>query len=74
VAGFVTHAFTVHAYWTVRRNTYSPGLLTSSLYLVIFYLLVRYGLGGHLVAGRDFAIGRIIGIATIGAFQTVVRP
>src|SRR5262249_23553507 len=44
VAGFVTHAFTVHAYWSVRRNTYSPGLLTSTLYIVIFYLLIRYGL------------------------------
>src|SRR6516225_11528403 len=71
VAGFVTHAFTVHVYWTVRRNTYSPGLLTSTLYIVIFYLLIRYGLGGHLVTGTDFAIGTMIGIATIGAFLTV---
>jgi hypothetical protein len=59
------------AYWTVRRNTYSPGLLTSTLYIVIFYLLIRYGLGAHLVTGTDFAIGTIIGIATIGAFLTV---
>jgi hypothetical protein len=24
VAGFATHALTVHLYWTIRRNTYSP--------------------------------------------------
>jgi hypothetical protein len=29
------------------------------------------GLGGHLITGTDFAIGTIIGIATIGAFLTV---
>jgi hypothetical protein len=71
IAGFVTHAFTVHLYWTIRRNTYSPGLLTSPLYLVIFYLLVRYGLGNNLITIQDFAIGTIIGVATIGAFLTV---
>jgi hypothetical protein len=71
IAGFVTHAFTVHLYWTIRRNTYSPGLLTSSLYLVIFYLLVRYGLGNSIITVQDFAIGTILGIVTIGAFLTV---
>jgi hypothetical protein len=29
-------------YWTIRLNTYSPGLVTSLLYLVIFYVLIRY--------------------------------
>jgi hypothetical protein len=71
VAGFVTHVFTVHLYWTIRLNTYSPGLLTSTLYLVVFYLLIRYGLGGHLISSEDFVIGTAIGIATIGAFLTV---
>ena len=28
VAGFVTHVVSVHVYWTIRRNTYSPGLVT----------------------------------------------
>lgn len=70
-AGFVTHAFTVHLYWTISLNTYSPGLLTSTLYLVIFYLLIRYGLGGGLISITDFAIGTVIGVATIGAFLTV---
>src|ERR1035437_2700180 len=67
IAGFVTHVLTVHLYWTIRLNTYSPGLITSLLYLVIFYLLFRFGLGGHLITGPDFAIGTVVGVATIGA-------
>lgn len=71
LAGFVTHAATVHVYWTIRRNTYSPGLATSLLYVIVFYLVIRYGLGPHLVSGTDFAIGTVIGVATLGAFLTV---
>ena len=71
IAGFVTHTFTVHLYWTICLNTYSPGLLTSTLYLVIFYLLIRYALGGGLITGQDFTIGTVVGIATVGAFLTV---
>ena len=71
IAGFVTHAFTFHLYWTLRRNTYSPGLVTSLLYVIIFYLLIRYGVGGRLVDIADFEIGTIVGIVTIGAFLTV---
>jgi hypothetical protein len=71
ISGFVTHAITVHLYWTIRLNTYSPGLLTSLLYLVIFYLLVRYGVCGQLIGETDFAIGTAVGVATIGIFLTV---
>jgi hypothetical protein len=71
VAGFVTHTLTVHLYWSLRRNTYSPGLLTSVLYVIIFYLLIRYGVGGGLVSGSDFTIGTVVGVATVGAFLTV---
>lgn len=71
VAGFVTHAFTVHVYWTIQRNTYSPGLLTSLLYVIIFYLAIRYGVGLHLITGTDFAIGTVAGVVTVGAFLTV---
>jgi hypothetical protein len=42
VAGFVTHAVTVHVYWTIRLNTYSSGFLSSLLYVIVFYLLIRY--------------------------------
>ena len=71
VAGFVTHVATVHAYWTIRRNTYSPGLLTSLLYVIVFYLVIRYGLGSHLITDADFAIGTVVGVVTVGAFLTV---
>jgi hypothetical protein len=71
VAGFVTHVLTVHLYWTIRLNTYSPGLVTSLLYVVIFYLLIKYGVGDHLISHKDFAIGTVVGIATLGAFLTV---
>jgi hypothetical protein len=71
VAGFATHALTLHLYWTIRRNTYSPGLLSSTLYIVIFYFVIKYGLDGHLILDRDFAIGTIVGVATVGAFLTV---
>lgn len=71
IAGFVTHILTVHLYWTIRRNTYSPGLLTSLLYGIIYYLLARYGVGAHLINNTDFAIGTVAGIATVGAFLTV---
>src|SRR5258708_29219988 len=56
LAGFVTHAATVHVYWTIRRNTYSPGLLTSLLYVIIFYLFIKYCLGPPLMTGADFAL------------------
>lgn len=71
VAGFVTHVLTFHLYWTIRLNNYSPGLVTSLLYVVIFYLLVKYGVRGHLISGRDFAIGTVAGVATLGLFLTV---
>ncbi len=71
IAGFVTHVLTVHVYWTIRRNTYSPGLLTSLLYVVVFYLLIRYGVGGQLITVADFAIGTTVGVATVGAFLTL---
>jgi hypothetical protein len=71
VAGFVAHVATVHVYWTIRRNSYSPGLLTSLLYMIVFYLLIRYGLSPHLISGTDFAIGTVVGVATVGAFLTV---
>jgi len=71
VGGFVTHVFTFHLYWTIRRNTNSPGLLTSMLYLVIFYLLIKFGVGGNLISGDDFAIGILAGVATLGVFLTV---
>jgi hypothetical protein len=71
IAGFVTHVVTVHLYWTIRRNTYSPGLLSSLLYVIVFYLLIRYGVNGGLISGTDFAIGTTVGVVTVGVFLTV---
>ena len=71
IAGFVTHVLTLHVYWTARRNTYSPGLVTSVLYIVVFYLVIKYGLGRDLITGADFAIGTILGVIPVGAFLTV---
>jgi len=70
-AGFVTHAITFHLYWTIRRNDYSPGLVTSLLYVMVFYLVIRDGVAGHLISRTDFAIGTTVGIATVGTFLTV---
>jgi hypothetical protein len=71
VAGFATHAITLHLYWSIRRNSYVPGLLTSSLYLVIFYLSIKFGLGRGLISGRDFTVGTVVGVFTVGAFLTI---
>lgn len=71
IAGFVTHAFTMHLYWTIRRHTYSPGLVSGTLYLVILYLAIRYGLGGGLISGSDFVIATTIGVVSVGAFLMV---
>ncbi len=71
LSGFVTHMLTVHLYWTIRRNTYSPGLVTSLLYGLVFYLLIRYGVGRQLLTITDFAIGTTLGVLTVGAFLTV---
>ncbi len=71
VAGFVTHVVTVHVYWTMRRHTYSPGLLSSLLYVIVFYLVIRYGLGTRVIPGADFVIATVVGVVTVGAFLTV---
>ncbi len=71
VAGFVTHALTVYFYWTIRQNIYSPGLLTSLLYIVVYYLLIRYGLSRHLVTDTEFIVGTGRGVFTIGTFLTI---
>jgi hypothetical protein len=71
IGGFATHAFTLHLYWTIRQLAYSPGLLTSLLYLVVFYLLARYGLGGHLVTAFDFWVGTVVGAVLVGGFLSL---
>jgi hypothetical protein len=43
----------------------------SLLYVIVFYLLIRYGVGPHLITGADFAIGTTVGVVAVGAFLTV---
>jgi hypothetical protein len=71
VAGFVTHTATFHLFWTIRRRDYSPGLATSLLYVVVFYLLIKFGVTPHLISATDFATGTVIGVVTVGGFLTV---
>ena len=71
VSGFVTHTATFHLYWTIRRRDYSPGLATSLLYVVVFYLLIRLGVRPGLISATDFTTGTLVGIATIGTFLTI---
>jgi hypothetical protein len=72
VAGRIRHT-RVHVSHVLddRRNTYSPGLVSSLLYVLIFYLLIRFGVGGRFVDAADFVVGTIAGVATIGIFLTV---
>lgn len=71
-AGFAVHGVSVHLYWTIRQRTLSPGLLTSPLYWIVFYFLIRYGLVAGRISAVDFWTGSILGAITVGAFLTFV--
>ena len=45
-------------------------MVTSLLYVMVLYLLIKYGVGGRLIATSDFVTGLAIGVATVGAFLT----
>ena len=47
------------------------GLAQSLLYVIVYYLLIRYGVVPHLMTGAGFAIATTVGVATVGAFLTV---
>lgn len=67
--GFVTHVASVHLYWTIRRYTYSPSLLTSLLYVMTFYLAVRgwrWSASDHWCRVRSWNGG---GRGTVGALS-----
>jgi len=40
--GFATHGVTLHLWWSIRHRAYFSGLLTSPLYWIIVYFIVRY--------------------------------
>lgn len=71
-AGFAVHGVTLHLFWTARQRSLSPGLLTSVLYWIIAYLLVRYGLLDGHISSADFWTGTLLGVFTVGGFLTFV--
>jgi hypothetical protein len=70
ISGFVVHGFTVHIFWTVRQRDYSPGLVTSVLYWIVGYLVVRYGYAAGLISSADFWIGTVAGAVLLAGFLT----
>lgn len=68
--GFATHGFTVHLFWSIVRREYFPGLLTSPLYAIIVYFIVRYAYLPGQISQSDFAWSLAIGIAVVGGFLT----
>ena len=49
-----------HIGWTIYFKEYSPGLVTSCLFFMIFYLLFRYGVQKGNIKYKIFWIGGII--------------
>lgn len=71
VSGFAVHGVTVHIFWTVRRRDYSPGLVTSVLYWIVMYLVVRFGYVAGLIPPVDFWVGTLGGALLLAGFLTV---
>jgi len=68
--GFATHGFTVHLFWSIVRRDYFPGLLTSPLYLIIVYFIIRYAYLPGQISQSDFVWSLAVGIAVVGGFLT----
>ena len=71
IFGFALHGVTVHVFWTVRQRDYSPGLITSVLYWIIAYLVVRYGFADGRISAADFWTGAVAGMVLLGGFLTI---
>ncbi len=72
VFGFALHGLTLHLFWTIRQKNLSPGLVTSAIYWIMAYFLVRYGFLAGQIAASDFWTGLMLGVVTVGAFLTFV--
>jgi hypothetical protein len=57
---FVTNGFW-HVLGTAILREYSPGLMTSPLYWIIMYFIIRYGLLQGTISWLDFIVSVIIG-------------
>jgi hypothetical protein len=71
IFGFALHGVSVHIYWTVRQRDYSPGLVSSTLYWIVAYLVTRYGFAAGQVTAADFWTGALAGMIVLGGFLTV---
>lgn len=57
---FVTNGFW-HVLGTAIFKEYSPGLMTSPLYWIVMYFIIRYGLLQGMISWPNFIISAIIG-------------
>ncbi len=71
IFGFALHGVTVHIFWTIRQRDYSPGLVTSVLYWILAYLVIRYGYAAGLISSFDFWSGALTGMVLLAGFLTV---
>jgi len=73
---FATHGVTFHLWWTLRYREYSPGLLTSTLYWVLIYLIGRhiYEAGEPTSQAWTGLIVGIIGGVLLSLSPTVIFP
>ncbi len=66
-----------HLVATIVTRRYSPGLLTSTLYWVLFYLIFRYAFLKGEIPVRQFvtsaAVGTLITVLMIGSFPVLKR-
>src|SRR5260370_13793982 len=51
---FALHGLTVHLFWTIRQSHLSPVPVTSVIYWIIAYFLLRYGLLAAPIAPFHF--------------------
>lgn len=60
-----------HLLATVIRKKYSPGLVTSLIYWILFYFILRYSIFTHQIGSTDTIMAAIIGtlltVAMIGS-------
>jgi hypothetical protein len=74
-AGWPTGVFSAIAHKAERSSTpvgdETAQMSVGGVSLAIFYIVIKYAVGGHLISTTDFAIGTATGVATVGAFLTV---
>jgi hypothetical protein len=67
-----THGITFHAWWTARYREYSPGLVSSILFLVLAFFTNRYAFQTGLIAASDATWG--VGLGVLGGVLISLGP